>query len=90
MFGMRKQAQNDLTLTPQLPTESWVPDLGTLSPRGLFHATTSGMSLSSQVKQGPCLSGVNCYHSGSSSCPYGLSVVLALSFPAFASPWEDD
>lgn len=31
---------------------------------------------------------MNSYRSAGSSCPHGLSLVLARSFPALASPWD--
>lgn len=87
---MRKQTQGDWTLTPPLPDDSWDLELETLTPRGLFPPVTASLSLSSQVKQDTWMSRVVHYRSSSSSCPHGLSVVLARSFPVLGSPWEVD
>lgn len=56
---MRKQAQSDLTLTLQLPTDSWNLELGTLRPSSLFPSVTANLSLFSPVKPGTWMSGAS-------------------------------
>lgn len=80
VLQVRKQMLKRLDLDPQLPSDSWDPELGTVRPHGLFHQVVSRLSLSSLVTQGTWASGLSHSHSGGHSCPHGPSVVPALLF----------